>query len=118
MSPNIKKTIISTAVYMLAYFTLSLIGLGWVVIVVFIGHLALSLTRYLRSQAKPGETNGGVLGGLRALTTQTPPERRKDVSEEALKARERARKEADCGLTHEERQRFLQIVQNIDEGKS
>lgn len=113
MTPNIKRSILFTLGLMVASVLLTPFGLGWVPFVVGIGLLVYSLARLARSTSSQSEA-GAASRGLFARKQGSGAERHREAQERAeQERRERAQAEADCGLTHEERVRFQDIVRDI-----
>lgn len=124
MAPNIVRAVIVSAVFMLAYMILAPFGLGWVVIMAFITYLAFSLYWASRQVSvkdeDDGERHAGRVGGdtLRRLRERGARLSKDDPAERTRQERERARQEADCGLTHEERVKFHDIIQNLNDDRA
>lgn len=127
MATNIVRAVVTSLGFMIAYVLLSPLGLGWLVILAFLAYLGFSLYR-VAQQVSPEEEDddgerpmGRSVGGetLRRLRERgARPSRSESVEERDRQARERARREADCGLTHEERVRFHDIIQRLNDDKA
>lgn len=115
MNPQITRALIATAVLTAAYAFLSLFGLGFIVIGLLVGYLITLALRHLRSRPTGGAT---PLGGVRSWLAKTPHGQgapRALGVEEAQARREWERREMDCGLTHQERELFREIVRGADD---
>ena len=116
----VTRATITMAVFALAHAALTPVGLGWVAILAFIGYIVFSL--YQASQQIVAEEGVDPPPEDQA-ESQWPlirkRERGKSAPEERLgQERERARREADCGLTHEERVRFHEIIKGLNDDRA
>ena len=85
---------------LIGYMILNAIGLGWVAALA-VG-IAVALFA-LRLMSRPADGQAEVERGGASEAVQRSRQRQED-----------AHREADCGLTHEERVRFQNIVENLD----
>lgn len=114
MNPQITRALLATAALTAAYVFLSRFGLGFIVIVALVGYLATLAIRHLRSRPAGGSA---PLSDVRSWLAKTPNGQeapRSQGAEETQARRERERREMDCGLTHQERELFREIVRGAD----
>ena len=85
---------------LIGYMILNAIGLGWVAVLAVGIAIALFALRLI---SRPPDGQAGAERGGASEAVQRARQRQED-----------AHREADCGLTHEERVRFQNIVENLD----
>lgn len=123
MNPSLKRSLILTLGLMVASVILAPFGLGWVPFVVGLGILAYSLFRrggifhrsesgdnseHKRQERPTDQEDRGFAARVRGQR------RGMDEAERRRQASERTQREGDCGLTHDERTRFQDIVQDMN----
>lgn len=122
MNSGIKKALIALGAYVVAYIILAPLGIGWLVTLCFLGGVIIySLTRDSRkseAEATPEHAQQNA-----EAEAAWPPRwkrgRTKPTAEDRQRQeRERAQREADCGLTHDERVRFHDIIDGLNDDKA
>lgn len=121
MTPKFARALAITFALMTASLILAPFGLGWLPFVVGLGLIFYSLLRngfFLQAgdDSVPGGEEEQVEspGARRRAARLRGQQRGMDEAERQRQARERARQEGDCALTHDERMRFQEIVQGMD----
>jgi hypothetical protein len=123
MTPSMSRMIVVSLAFMVAFMVLSPLGLGWSIVVAYLAYLGFWLYRTSQRSAST-ENDSGERVQQDAQTDAVWPlkrmrERGKSTAEDRQRLeQERAHREADCGLTHEERVEFQGIIEGLNDDKA
>lgn len=115
MSFNIRRAVIITGLLCVAWVVLTPMGLGGLVAVaglVILGVGLYQFTQHLRAQEDADESS--LPRWLRSgQNSESADEDEDEAHVRAAEERERFRREQDCGLTHDERLEFEQMIRKM-----